>query len=88
MTNGGSVSFMHPLARDIAADLWKDSLARAGSGGPVVLGAWKGDDLIGTVTSGPSHAAEPGASRRDRQTDDPCEPLAGGRAHGAARPAR
>ncbi len=48
--NGGSVSFMHPLARDVAADFWKDSLARAGSGGRVVLGAWQGDDLIGTVT--------------------------------------
>jgi ribosomal protein S18 acetylase RimI-like enzyme len=50
VANGGSVSFMHPLARDVAANFWKDSLARAGSGGCVVLGAWEGDDLIGTVT--------------------------------------
>ena len=50
VANGGSVSFMHPLARDVAADFWKDSLARAGSGRRVVLGAWKGDTLIGTVT--------------------------------------
>jgi hypothetical protein len=50
VANGGSVSFMHPLARDVAADFWKDSLARTRSGGRVVLGAWEGDDLIGTVT--------------------------------------
>ena len=50
VANGGSVSFMHPLARDVAANFWKDSFARAGSGGRVVLGAWEGDDLIGTVT--------------------------------------
>ena len=50
VANGGSVSFMHPLARDVAEDFWKDSLARAASGGHVVLGAWEGDDLIGTVT--------------------------------------
>ena len=50
VAHGGSVSFMHPLARDVAADFWKDSLARAGSGERVVLGAWEGDDLIGTVT--------------------------------------
>jgi len=50
VANGGSVSFMHPLAREVAADFWKDSLARAASGGRVVLGAWEGDDLVGTVT--------------------------------------
>ena len=56
VANGGSVSFMHPLAHDVAADFWKDSLARAASGGRVVLGAWEGDDqsgiatLVGTVT--------------------------------------
>jgi hypothetical protein len=33
VANGGSVSFMHSLARDVAADFWKDSLARAGSSG-------------------------------------------------------
>ncbi len=50
VANGGSVSFMHPLARDYAADFWKESLARAASGGRVVLGAWDGDNLIGMVT--------------------------------------
>ncbi len=50
VANGGSVHFMHPLARSVAADFWKDSLDRAASGGRVVLGAWEGDNLIGTVT--------------------------------------
>ena len=50
VANGGSVSFMHPLAREVAADFWKDSLVRAASGQRVVLGAWEGDELIGTVT--------------------------------------
>ena len=44
VANGGSVSFMHPLARDVAEAFWKDSLARAAAGGRVVLGAWDGDD--------------------------------------------
>lgn len=50
VANGGSVHFMHPLARDTAANFWKDSLARAASGERVVLGAWEDGDLIGTVT--------------------------------------
>jgi ribosomal protein S18 acetylase RimI-like enzyme len=50
VANGGSVSFMHPLSREVAADFWRDSLARADSGGRVVIGAWEGDELIGTVT--------------------------------------
>ena len=50
VANGGSVSFMHPLAYEVAANFWRDSLARAQSGGRVVIGAWEGDYLIGTVT--------------------------------------
>jgi ribosomal protein S18 acetylase RimI-like enzyme len=50
VANGGSVSFMHPLAREVAANFWKDSLAGAARGGRVVLGGWEGNDLIGTVT--------------------------------------
>ncbi len=56
VAHGGSVSFMDPLARDVAEAFWKDSLARAAAGGRVVLGAWEGDDqsgiatLVGTVT--------------------------------------
>lgn len=50
VANGGSVSFMQPLARDVATAFWKDSLAQAATGNRVVLGAWDGDALIGTVT--------------------------------------
>jgi ribosomal protein S18 acetylase RimI-like enzyme len=50
VANGGSVSFMHPVAAEVAAEFWKDSLSRAESGGRVVLGAWQDDELIGTVT--------------------------------------
>jgi ribosomal protein S18 acetylase RimI-like enzyme len=50
VANGGSVSFMHPLAREVAAKFWKDSLASAKHGGCVVLGAWLNGELIGTVT--------------------------------------
>jgi ribosomal protein S18 acetylase RimI-like enzyme len=50
VANGGSVSFMHPLARETAAEFWKDSLARAEQGRCVVLGAWENRELIGTVT--------------------------------------
>ena len=50
VAHGGSVSFMHPLSREVAANFWKDSLAKAGRGERAVLGAWDGEDLIGTVT--------------------------------------
>ncbi len=50
VANGGSVSFLHPLSREVADAFWKDSLARAACGGRVVLGAWESKDLIGTVT--------------------------------------
>lgn len=47
---GGSVSFMHPLAQDAAEAFWRTSLAAAALGERVVLGAWDGDVLAGTVT--------------------------------------
>jgi hypothetical protein len=50
VANGGSVSFMHPLAVDEAAVFWTDSLVKAAAGARVVLGAWDGDELAGTVT--------------------------------------
>jgi ribosomal protein S18 acetylase RimI-like enzyme len=50
VAGGASVTFMHPLARNAAADFWKLSLAQAESGRRVVLGAWTGDALVGTVT--------------------------------------
>jgi ribosomal protein S18 acetylase RimI-like enzyme len=50
VANGGSVSFMHPLAPEVAADFWTKSLAAAEAGGRVVLGAIEDGQLVGTVT--------------------------------------
>jgi ribosomal protein S18 acetylase RimI-like enzyme len=50
VANGGSVSFMHPLAPDDAASFWSRSLAAAVAGERVVLGATIDGDLAGTVT--------------------------------------
>jgi ribosomal protein S18 acetylase RimI-like enzyme len=50
VANGGSISFMHPLAPEKADAFWKDSLAAADRGERIVLGAFDADHLIGTVT--------------------------------------
>lgn len=50
VAGGGSVSFMHPLSPDDADAFWQDSLGAAARGERVVLGAFTGNDLIGTVT--------------------------------------
>ena len=50
VANGGSVSFMHPLAPEQASAFWEASLAAADRGERIVLGAWDGDVLAGTVT--------------------------------------
>ena len=50
VANGGSVSFMHPLAPEQANAFWEASLAAADRGERIVLGAWDGDVLAGTVT--------------------------------------
>ena len=50
VANGGSVSFMHPLASEAAKAFWEGSLAAADRGERIVLGAWDGDVLAGTVT--------------------------------------
>ncbi len=48
---GASVSFMHPLAPEVASDFWARSLAAADAGGRVVLGAFDQDgQLVATVT--------------------------------------
>jgi ribosomal protein S18 acetylase RimI-like enzyme len=46
---GGSVSFMHPLERDVALAFWRSSLAAAARGERVVLGVLD-PDLVGTLT--------------------------------------
>jgi hypothetical protein len=50
VASGGSVSFMHPLAQQTADSFWRDSLAAADRGERIVLGAFDGESLIGTVT--------------------------------------
>jgi ribosomal protein S18 acetylase RimI-like enzyme len=50
VAHGGSVSFMHPLAPEAAAAFWNDALAAAARDERIVLGAWDGELLVGTVT--------------------------------------
>ena len=50
VANGGSVGFMHPLEPASAGSFWTDALAAADRGERVVLGAWDGEILAGTVT--------------------------------------
>ena len=50
VASGGSVSFMHPLSPESASGFWDASLAAASRGERIVLGAFDGDDLVGTVT--------------------------------------
>jgi ribosomal protein S18 acetylase RimI-like enzyme len=48
--NGGSVSFMHPLAKKTATAFWEASLASADRGERVVLGAREDGKLVATVS--------------------------------------
>lgn len=50
VANGGSVSFMHPLPQEAAGAFWDGALAAAGRDERIILGAWDGDVLAGTVT--------------------------------------
>jgi ribosomal protein S18 acetylase RimI-like enzyme len=50
VASGASVSFMHPLAPEDAAEFWSKSLAAVDDGGRVVLGAMADGQLVGTVT--------------------------------------
>src|SRR5690349_17114108 len=50
VASGASVSFMHPLAPDVASAFWTRSLAAADAGDRVVLGAMEDGELVGTVT--------------------------------------
>ncbi len=47
---GGSVSYLHPLDTETAKAFWKDALAAATRDERIVLGAWDGEALVGTVT--------------------------------------
>jgi ribosomal protein S18 acetylase RimI-like enzyme len=50
VANGGSVSFMDPLPQEVAAKFWENALGAAARGERIVLGAFDGDLLVGTVT--------------------------------------
>jgi ribosomal protein S18 acetylase RimI-like enzyme len=50
VANGGSVSFMDPLPPETADKFWESALAAAARGERIVLGAFDGDLLVGTVT--------------------------------------
>jgi ribosomal protein S18 acetylase RimI-like enzyme len=50
VTAGGSVGFMHPLEMAAAAAFWDQALAAAGRQERLILGAWDGGLLAGTVT--------------------------------------
>ena len=50
VADGGSVSFMHPLAPEAANAFWTGALAATDRGERVILGAWEGGALIATVT--------------------------------------
>ncbi len=50
VARGGSVSFMHPLEPEAAEKFWSGALAAAARHERVILGAWKGEILVGTVT--------------------------------------
>ena len=50
VAHGGSVSFMHPLAPEVARRFWENAFATAARGERLVLGAFDGAVLVGTVT--------------------------------------
>ena len=50
VANGGSVSFMHPLQPAAAGAFWDNALAAVGRDERIILGAWDGELLAGTVT--------------------------------------
>ena len=50
VANGGSVSFMHPLPREVADRFWENALAAAAHGDRIILGAFDSDLLVGTLT--------------------------------------
>jgi ribosomal protein S18 acetylase RimI-like enzyme len=50
VAHGGSVSFMHPLSHEDAEKFWSNALSAADRGERIILGAFDGNDLVGTVT--------------------------------------
>ena len=50
VAHGGSVTFMHPLVPEAANAFWANALAAAERGERIVLGAYDGAILVGTVS--------------------------------------
>src|SRR5271155_2494422 len=50
VAHGGSVSFMHPLTPGSARAFWANALAAAERGERIVVGAYDGAVLVGTVS--------------------------------------
>ena len=50
VAHGGSLHFMHPLDMGCASAFWEKSLAASARGERIILGAYEGSQLIGTVT--------------------------------------
>jgi ribosomal protein S18 acetylase RimI-like enzyme len=50
VAGGGSVGFIHPLAREAALAFWETALAAAARSERIIFGAWDGNVLAGTVT--------------------------------------
>jgi ribosomal protein S18 acetylase RimI-like enzyme len=50
VAHGGSVGFMHPLDADAACAYWDDALEACARGRRIILGAWEGTALVGTVS--------------------------------------
>ncbi|MFQ6310493.1 GNAT family N-acetyltransferase [Lysobacter capsici] len=50
VADGGSVGFLHPLAYDSAQRFWHDALAAADRGARIVLAAFEGETLVGTLS--------------------------------------
>jgi ribosomal protein S18 acetylase RimI-like enzyme len=50
VAHGGSVSFLHPLDPAVAAAFWERARAAAARAERIILGAFDGADMIGTVS--------------------------------------
>lgn len=50
VANGGSVSFMDPLPPETSDNFWDNALAAAVRGDRIILGAFDGELLVGTLT--------------------------------------
>ncbi|MCF7644923.1 GNAT family N-acetyltransferase [Bacillus subtilis] len=50
VASGGSVSFLHPLEPADAENFWRDVLESADQGERIILGAYDGERLAGTVS--------------------------------------